>query len=70
MTGETKTEAIRVALQERKSRLRIAGGKNDTHNLLDILERDIWSKIPEHLKGQGIAYLPVDELLGFGADGV
>lgn len=57
ITGETKTEAIRKALQERKQRLQLREGKGQPESqLMEILQSKIWSRIPENLKGQGVAY--------------
>ena len=71
ITGESKTEAIRKALLERRFRLTLAKGKGQPEEeLLEQLQARIWSRIPESLQGQGIAYLPSDHMLGFGPDGV
>lgn len=68
LTGETKTEAIRLALHERKARL---GCQRWEHrrleHLLDFLEREIW---PHLAKDQPISKRQREEILGYGEDGV
>ena len=62
ITGESKTEAIRKSLLERKIRLKIAAGKGQSEeDLLNLIQTRIWSRIPDSMQGQGIAYLPVDD---------
>lgn len=69
LTGETKTEAIRKALEERKKRLGLRKPTKGKDELLDALHRGVWSQIPEEFRGKGLAYLPVDEILGLGPEG-
>jgi antitoxin VapB len=48
MAGETKTEAIRKALDERKEQLMLRsrrGGKK-LHDIHPWLEADVWPKVP------------------------
>lgn len=45
-TGETKTEAIRKALQERKDRLGVEGIEERRKALFAYLEEHVWSKLP------------------------
>lgn len=70
LTGESKTEAIRVALQERKARLQSQRGSRSLEQLTEFMETQIWSQIPEACLGKGLAYLPVEDELGLGEDGV
>lgn len=70
LTGESKTEAIRIALEERKLRLESRRSTRTVEQLMSELESQIWSYIPEEFLGKGLAYLPVDDILGFGEDGV
>jgi antitoxin VapB len=65
LTGESKTEAIRKALLERKSRL---AGKR-TSSARKILEQEIWSQIPAELRGKGIAFEDHGDLMGWGPSG-
>ena len=53
LTGETKTQAIRVALEERRRRLH-AGIDPEARKaeLLRFMEEEIWSHVPPELRGQ------------------
>ena len=71
MTGETKTEAIRKALKERRQRLSYQIVRpNREQELLRFLEKEVWSTIPEKLLGRRISQAEQDKILGFGAEGV
>jgi len=48
MTGETKTEAVRRALDERARRLRLRSADAvREERLTRFLEREIWSRVPD-----------------------
>lgn len=51
ITGETKTEAIRRALEERRARLvvRVADGGRDIRR---FLEREVWPLVPDDVRGK------------------
>ena len=71
LTGESKTQAIKVALQER--RLRLASGIDPaarTAALLEFMEREIWARVPAELRGQPHDSARDDEILGYGPDGL
>ena len=71
MTGETKTEAIRKALAERKSRLAFQViRRRKGESFLRFLEEDVWPKIPTSLLGRRPTRKEEDEILGYGPDGV
>jgi antitoxin VapB len=70
-TGETKTEAIRRALEERKARLAFQVVRRDRRGeLVRVLERDIWPKIPRRLLGRRLTRRQQDAILGYGPAGV
>jgi len=71
MTGESKTEAIRRALAERRQRLayRISSGDRQAH-ALRFLEREVWPRIPEDQLGRRLSRREEDEILGYGPEGV
>jgi antitoxin VapB len=53
LTGESKTQAVKVALEERRRRL--TSGIDPaarTAALLEWLEREVWSHVPPELRGQ------------------
>ena len=71
LTGETKTEAIRKALAERKSRLALQVVRREKgESFLRFLEEDVWPKIPSSLLGRRPTREEEDEILGYGPDGV
>jgi antitoxin VapB len=71
MAGETKTEAIRRALLERRCRLARDGARPDRRRALaEFLEREVWPTVPRAERG-----LPRDaereaRILGYGPEGV
>jgi antitoxin VapB len=71
LAGETKTEAIRQALIERKVRLQARGGRlNRKASLLQFLEREVWPHVPPSELGRVLTREEEDDILGFGPDGV
>ena len=71
LTGETKTRAVRVALEERLERL---NGENDAderlRRLRELLENEIWPQIPESVRGKPpLTRAEREELLGYGPEG-
>lgn len=70
LTGESKTEAIRKALDERRRRLKaVAPGERRTR-LLRLLGRRVWPSIPKHQLGRRLTRAEEDAILGYGKDGV
>ncbi len=70
LTGESKTQAIRRALEERKSRLELTGKRKLTdEELTALMEERIWSKIPAEKRGRRISQEEQDEILGYGSEG-
>ncbi|PYR33484.1 MAG: protein transcription factor [Acidobacteria bacterium] len=71
LAGETKTEAIRRALEERKSRLALRIVRSDRQrDFIRALERDIWPRIPRRLLGRRLTRRQEDAILGYGRSGV
>jgi antitoxin VapB len=71
MAGETKTEAIRKALIERKARLQAGGGHgNSKERLIEYMAREVWPHIPPDQLGKTLTREEEDDILGFGPDGV
>lgn len=71
LTGESKTESIRKALEERVARLRLRVVKRDREaSLLRYLEREVWPRIPKRALGRRITRREEDRILGYGKDGV
>ena len=68
MTGETKTRAVQVALEERKARLSARTRRKSLH---EFLEEEIWPLVPETERGQpSLTKAEREEILGIGPDGV
>ena len=71
LANETKTEAVRRALLERRERLGLHVVKRDRDaELLEFLEREVWPQIPPEVLGTETTKEEEEELLGFGEDGV
>jgi len=69
LTGETKTRAVRVALEERTQRL----GRRESagERMLRVLEEEIWPRIPAELRGRPpLTKAEREAILGYGPDGV
>lgn len=71
LTGETKTRAVRTALQARKQQLaRDASTVDRARRLINLLEREIWPQIPQDTLGKSISREQREAILGYGTDGV
>ncbi len=71
MAHETKTEAIRRALLDRRARLQLTAGQSRSkRGLREFLERSVWPFIPAELLGRTLSRQEEDEILGYGPDGV
>jgi antitoxin VapB len=71
MARETKTQAIRRALEDRKAKLEaemLPLGKR--RGVREYLEKYIWPTIPPEIRGKGISKEEREEILGYGPDGV
>jgi len=70
LTGESKTEAIRRSLEERRQRLKGAPAGERRRRVLRFLERKVWATIPKNQLGRRLRREEEDRLLGFGPGGV
>jgi antitoxin VapB len=71
LTGETKTEAIRKALLERKQRLRLGRGQDSKQARIErLLGERIWPEIPKNVLGRKISKRQKERILGYGPAGV
>ena len=70
LTGESKTEAVRQALEERRARLALRGLANDRYDrFMYLLERDIWPAVPlDELGARAITKEEEEEILGLGTE--
>jgi antitoxin VapB len=74
ITGETKVEAIRRALEERRGRLIRQCGKkvrskssktqDRMSRIMDYLEREVWPNIPNDILGMKMTKREREEILG------
>ena len=70
LTGESKTEAIRRALDERRRRLKSTSATQRRARVLRFLEKNVWPTLPAGELGRRLTRAEEDEILGFGPDGV
>lgn len=71
LAGESKTRAVKVALQERKQRLAMRVVAPDRQsNLLRFLEEEVWPLVPRRVLGKRISKKEREAILGYGPDGV
>ena len=70
LAGESKTEAIRRALLERRDRLKGRTFEERRARVLKFLEKEIWSTLPPGERGRRLTQAEEDEILGIGLDGV
>lgn len=70
LTGESKTEAIRRALEERRLRLKGAPHDHRRARVIRFLQTKVWATVPKRQLGRRLTAAQEDALLGYGADGV
>ena len=71
ITGESKTEAVRKALEERRERLAFQAPPADRRaEVMRFLEREVWPRVPSELLGRGLSKEEQEEILGYGPEGV
>lgn len=71
MTGESKTRAVKVALQERKVRLAVGIVRRDRGGALRrFLENEVWPQVPRRALGRRVTKREREAILGVGPEGV
>jgi antitoxin VapB len=70
LTGESKTEAIRRALEERRRRLKSASAPGRRARVLRFLEKTVWARMPKSELGRRLSREQEDAILGYGPEGV
>jgi antitoxin VapB len=71
LTGESKTKAVRVALQERRDRLRLRVVARDRPaDFIRFLQEEIWPQVPRHVLGRRLSRKERERILGYGEHGV
>lgn len=70
ITGETKTEAIRRALEDRRARLSFKLRPIDRlKQVTQYLESEVWPNIPSRIRGKKITKAEREAILGIGRGG-
>lgn len=70
LTGESKTEAIRRALDERRRRLARVSTDDRRTRVLAFLEKKVWPTLPKTQLGRRLSRTEEDDILGYGPGGV
>lgn len=71
LTGESKTEAVRRALEERRARLAFrVVSESKAARLRSFLEREMWPTVPEGELGRTLSRAEEEAILGYGESGV
>ncbi|MFC1660372.1 type II toxin-antitoxin system VapB family antitoxin [Gemmatimonadota bacterium] len=71
ITGESKTEAVRQALLERRARLRFRVSDSvRSARVRRFLEREVWPRVPEAQRGAAPTKGERESILGYGEEGV
>ena len=70
LTGESKTEAVRRALEERHARLRGRPALDRRTRVVKLLRGTVWPSIPKHQLGRRLTRDEEDAILGYGPEGV
>jgi antitoxin VapB len=69
LTGESKTEAIKRALEERRQRLQGPSTARRRARVLKFLRTKVWPSIPVEQRGRRLTRQEEDDILGYGEDG-
>ena len=70
LNGESKTEAIRRALDDRRQRLRKLSTADRRTRVLRFLEKKVWPSLPKDQGGRRLSRADEDDILGYGSGGV
>jgi antitoxin VapB len=70
VTGESKTEAIRRALEERRERLKGVTVQARRARVLRFLSSRVWPTLPDSERGRRLTRAEEDAILGYGPEGV
>jgi len=71
LAGETKTRAVKVALEERRQRLALRGARPvRSEALRRFLEEEVWPQVPADVLGKPLSRAEREAILGYGPEGV
>jgi antitoxin VapB len=69
-TGESKTRAVRVAMQERLRRLDERSEVDERRRRLRrYLEHEVWPHVPADVRGRPVTKAEREAILGYGPEG-
>jgi antitoxin VapB len=69
LTGESKAEAVRRALLERRERLQSSAETRERiKRALEFLQFEVWPLVPPDVLGQPLTRSEEERLLGYGGD--
>jgi antitoxin VapB len=66
LTGESRTEAVRKALEERRHRLTSQVDTHDDVGLLSFLQKEVWPQVPAAQLGNRLTKEEEELILGYG----
>ncbi len=70
LTGESKTQAIRGAMLEKREKLFLLQGGKDLGERRDRALQRLWATIPSHLRGRKpLTKRQMDKIVGYGRNG-
>jgi len=69
LAQESKTEAIRQALAERRARLRARGKPGGRRSLREYMEKNVWRLMPASELGRVMSREEEERILGYGPEG-
>jgi antitoxin VapB len=70
LTGESKTEAIRRALDERRRRLKGPSAEERRARVIRFLGKNVWPTLPKGERGRRLTSAEEDDILGYDPGGV
>lgn len=71
LAGETKTRAVKVALEQRRQRLALPGTRAvRSEALLRFLQDEVWPQVPGDVLGVPLSRAEREAILGYGPQGV
>jgi antitoxin VapB len=70
LTGETKTRAVKTALEERRRHLaHELSTAERARRLRELLEQEIWAQVPSEALGKPLSREQREAILGYGPEG-
>jgi antitoxin VapB len=70
LAGESKTRAVKIALEERRERLALSGARDEgIERLVRFLETEVWPNVPPEVRGTRMTKAEREEILGYGPEG-